>query len=167
MTPPNFPFFPVLQVSVIANHSIMEVRYNGTLQGPQVLQPVQSVTVCLKLTSPPGPSAERIPVQLNVSAVVPLGGPDPNPGGTVIIHSTQVVVFVLPEPIITSQGPRLGDFMNCELVHNQNRAFEVCLGANTLCPDPWASLREHRQGHFCGNDCLCYGKPPPPPKKNS
>jgi len=107
------------KVTVTANHSLFEVRYNGSLQASQSLAPAQSLTVCLKLSAAElGP--QRIAALLELSVSVPSGG-------ALRLHSATVTVYVLPEPIIASGGTRLGDFQNCLLAHNSHRTFQGTL----------------------------------------
>ena len=96
-------------VSVAHNETIFEIRYNDALLTEYTLQPVEVVDVCIKLDPTGTPSAgswspHLIYVNSKVSAVVPDTG-----GSTVVIHSEEFLVFVLPEPIINDrQGQRYG-----------------------------------------------------------
>ena len=55
---------------------------------------------------------------LNLMSFVP-GSPQ-----RTVLNTKWVTIYILPEPVIKSNGVRLGDYLNCELVHNDYTSFE-------------------------------------------
>ena len=97
------------EVSIAVNQSIFAITFNGTAQTSIVLDALVGVRVCVKIDAALAPQVpQMIPVLSEIKTVVPDPAVNPeNIGNIVVIHSTDITVFIVPEPVIVdNQGIR-------------------------------------------------------------
>ena len=140
-------------VHIVVDSDMFDVTCSGT-EGPEhTVRPGPPVDVCLQLRPNTNATPTKVVAQSHVSAVVP------GTGGSVVLHSAAITVYVLPEPVIRANaGVRHGDevgFQDCVIVHNEVKAYE-----GGACWALWARACLPRQANIRTADN--HSRPPPP-----